>query len=73
MNFKKKYNLPEHLRDGTALPRSQEERLLRIRQRIEAGYYEGERIMKAVADAFLEPPESRRAGEQALASPQREG
>ena len=63
MNFKKKYNLPEHLSDAGGLPRNQEERLLWIRQRVEKGYYESERIKKAVAEAFLDPPNNRRAGD----------
>ena len=63
MKFKKTYILPEHLSDAEALPRSQEERLLRIRQRVEQGYYESERIKKAVAEAFLDPHSNRRAGD----------
>ena len=63
MKFKKNYIMPEHLCDARGLPRSQEERLLWIRQRVEQGYYESERIKKAVAEAFLDPPSSRRAGD----------
>ena len=63
MKFKKTYILPEHLCDGGSLPRSQEERLLWIRQRIEQDYYESERMKKAVAEAFLDPPRNRRAGD----------
>ena len=63
MKFKKKYILPEHLYGAGGLPRSQEERLLWIRQRVEQGYYDSERIKKAVAEAFLDPPSNRRAGD----------
>ena len=63
MKFKKIYNLPEHLCDARGLPRNQEERLLWIRQRIEQGYYESDRIKKAVAEAFLDPACHRRAGD----------
>jgi hypothetical protein len=63
MKFKKNYILPEHLCDAGGLPRSQEERLLWIRQRVVQGYYESERIKKAVAEAFLDPPSNRRAGD----------
>ena len=65
MNFKKRYVLPEHLRDGTGLPRSKRERLLVIKRRIEEGYYETERVKLAVAEAFLDPPSFCRAGDQA--------
>lgn len=63
MNFKKNYPLPEHLSDEDALPRSQEERLMWIRLRVEKGYYESERVKKAVAEAFMDPPTHRRAGD----------
>ena len=68
MNFKKRYILPEHLRDGRGLPRSRTERLLMIRRRIEEGYYDTERVKLAVAEAFLDPPGFRRAGDQAYPS-----
>ena len=64
MNFKKEYTVPEHLRDGQGLPRNREERLLWIKQKVEEGYYDSERIMEAVAEAFLEPYEVRRAGDK---------
>lgn len=64
MNFKQDYNLPEHLQDESGLPRSREERLLWIKRRVENGYYNTDRVMRAVADAFMEPSEARRAGER---------
>ncbi len=63
MKFKRTYTLPEHLTEGGGLPRSQEERLMWIRQRVEMGYYESDRMKKAVAEAFLDPPSHRRAGD----------
>jgi hypothetical protein len=60
--------LPDHLRDHRGLPRNHEERLLQIRQRIDQGYYESQRVKLAVAEAFLEPPQERRAGDQAFPS-----
>ena len=65
MNLKKKYALPEHLKDKKGLPRSQEERLLMIKRRVEDGFYESQQVKLAVADAFLDPPYFRRAGDQA--------
>jgi len=65
MKFKRDYKVPEHLREEGGLPRSQDERLLWIRQRVEDGYYESERVKKAVADAFIDPPSYRRAGDSA--------
>lgn len=65
MNFKRDYKVPEHLREDGGLPRSQDERLLWIRQRVEDGYYETPRVKKAVADAFIDPPNYRRAGDSA--------
>ena len=62
MNFKKEQILPEHLQDAGGLPRNREERLLWIKRKVEEGYYDSERVIKAVADAFLEPQEVRRAG-----------
>ena len=70
MNFKKKISLPAHLQDAQGLPRSHEERILWIKRRVAEGYYDGENILKAVAEAFLEPSEFRRAGDQALAGGQ---
>ena len=70
MKFKKKNSLPEHLQSAQGLPRSHEERLLWIKRRVEEGYYDGENIIKAVAEAFLDPPDYRRAGEQALSGGQ---
>ncbi len=49
MKFKRTYTLPEHLTEGGGLPRSQDERLMWIRQRVEMGYYESDRMKKAVA------------------------
>ena len=69
MKFKNEYNLPSHLSEEGGLPRSQDERLLWIKQRVEAGYYESDRTTQAVAEAFLDPPTMRRAGDQAV--PQR--
>ena len=66
MNFKNEYTLPTHLSEGGGLPRSQEERLLWIKLRVENGYYESDRIIEAVAEAFLDPPTMRRAGDQAV-------
>ena len=66
MNFKKENYLPTHLRNENGLPRSQEERLLWIRQRVEDGYYESHRIKQAVAEAFLEPKPKHRAGGQVI-------
>ncbi len=66
MNFKKENYLPSHLRSENGLPRSQEERLLWIRQRVEDGYYESHRIKQAVAEAFLEPKPKHRAGGQVI-------
>ena len=63
MNFKKKSFLPSHLQEARGLPRSHEERLKWIRQRVEEGYYDGEKIKRAVADAFMDPPDFRRAGD----------
>lgn len=65
MNFKD-YPLPEHLKDGEGLPRNHQERLLWIKRRVEEGYYDDVRILKAVAEAFLDPPVNRRAGDQAV-------
>lgn len=64
MNFKHSYTLPEHLQDEDGLPRSREERLLWIKRRVEDGYYDSDRVIRAVADAFMEPGEARRAGER---------
>jgi hypothetical protein len=64
MNFKNEYSVPAHLKDGQGLPRNHEERLLWIKQKVEDGYYDSERVMKAVADAFLEPYDVRRAGDK---------
>jgi hypothetical protein len=66
MKFKNDYNLPAHLQEEGGLPRSPEERLLWIKQRVEGGYYESARVKQAVAEAFLDPPTVRRAGEQAM-------
>ena len=66
MKLKNEYILPSHLRNEGGLPRSQDERLLWIKQRVEAGYYESDKIRQAVAEAFLEPPVMRRAGDQAI-------
>ncbi len=62
MNFKTPYTLPDHLKESDALPRNREERLLWIKRKVEEGYYDRERVLHAVADAFLEPTEVRRAG-----------
>ena len=66
MKFKNVDNLPSHLSESGGLPRSRAERLLWIKLRIEDGYYESDRIRQAVADAFMDPPTIRRAGEQAV-------
>ncbi len=68
MNFKNKYTLPDHLEDGRGLPRNNDERLLWIKSRVEKGYYDTERVLQAVAEAFMDPPEVRRAGDQAVPS-----
>ena len=64
MNFKQSYTLPEHLQDEDGLPRSREERLLWIKRRVESGYYNSDRVLRAVAEAFMDPDEARRAGER---------
>lgn len=64
MNFKSDYPLPSHLEADDGLPRNREERLLWIRRKVEEGYYDDERVIRAVADAFLEPNEARRAGDK---------
>ena len=56
---------PEHMRDGRAVPRNRQERLLLIRRRVTQGYYDSLCIRRAVAEAFLEPRQERRAGDQA--------
>ena len=55
MNFKAEYTLPEHMENDRGLPRSREERLLWVKRKVEDGYYDSAQIMKAVADAFIEP------------------
>lgn len=64
MNFKHEYALPDHLQHDDGLPRNRPERLLWIKCRVEEGYYDTDRVRLAVADAFLEPNELRRAGER---------
>ena len=64
MNFKREYSLPSHLEDDDGLPRNREERLLWIRRKVQQGYYDETRVIRAVADAFLEPNEVRRAGDR---------
>ena len=64
MNFKRKYSLPTHLEDDVGLPRNREERLLWIRLKVQEGYYDDAHVIRAVADAFLEPNEARRAGDR---------
>jgi hypothetical protein len=65
MNFKRDYSLPRHLADDTGLPRNREERLMWIRRKVQEGYYDDRHVIRAVADAFLEPNEARRAGDRA--------
>lgn len=65
MNLKD-YSLPQHLKDQEGLPRNHQERLLWIKRRVEEGFYDKAKILKAVAEAFLDPPEKRRAGDQAV-------
>jgi hypothetical protein len=65
MNFKE-YALPHHLKDQEGLPRSHQERLLWIKRRVEEGFYDKASILKAVAEALLDPPQKRRAGDQAV-------
>jgi hypothetical protein len=65
MEWSEDLALPEHLQDGEGLPRSQSERLLVIRRRVREGFYDSRRVVMAVADAFLDPPMARRAGDQA--------
>ena len=50
------------------MPRNNDERLLWIKSRVEKGYYDTERVLQAVAEAFMDPPEVRRAGDQAVPS-----
>lgn len=64
MNFKNEYTLPSHMAGDQGLPRNREERLLWIRRKVQDGYYDEDRVIRAVADAFLEPGEGRRAGDQ---------
>ena len=64
MNFKTPYILPDHLKESAALPRNRAERLLWIKRKVEEGYYDRVRVLNAVADAFLEPTEARRAGDR---------
>jgi hypothetical protein len=66
MNFKAKYSLPLHMQEANGLPRSQTERLMWIKRRVEEGYYDTEKVIIAVANAFLEQPDNRRAGDQAF-------
>jgi hypothetical protein len=66
MKFKRENSLPSHMRHNDALPRSRQERLVWIRQKVEAGYYEQRRVLKAVAEAFINPSEKRRAGDQSV-------
>jgi hypothetical protein len=68
MNFKD-YPLPPHLKEEEGLPRSHQERLLWIKRRVEEGFYNKAKVLKAVAEAFLDPPEKRRAGDQAVPDP----
>ena len=59
-------SLPPHLKCEGGLPRSHQERLLWIKRRVEEGFYNKAKVLKAVAEAFLDPPEKRRAGDQAV-------
>lgn len=63
MNFKRQYSVPSHLEQDDGLPRNREERLLWIRRKVQDGYYDEDRVIRAVADAFLDPTEGRRAGD----------
>ena len=66
MKIKKAYTLPQHMegKEG-GLPRSHSERILWIKRKVEEGYYDTERVKIAVAEAFLNPSEVRRAGDNA--------
>ena len=64
MNFKREHILPSHLLDDDGLPRNREERLLWIRRKVQDGYYDEDRVIRAVAEAFLDPSEGRRAGDR---------
>lgn len=64
MNFKRQYSVPSHLEEDDGLPRNREERLLWIRRKVQDGYYDEDRVIRAVADAFLDPTDGRRAGER---------
>jgi len=68
MKLNNSESLPEHLQDPQGLPRNRAERLLWIKRKVDDGYYEENNILEAVAEAFLDPPTNRRAGEQALPS-----
>ncbi|MCC7262714.1 MAG: hypothetical protein IT369_09365 [Candidatus Latescibacteria bacterium] len=68
MNFRD-YTLPPHLKEQEGLPRSHQERLLWIKRRVEEGFYEKANVLQAVAEAFLDPPDKRRAGDQATPEP----
>ena len=48
------------------LSRNQQERIVWIRRKVAEGYYDSQRVKLAVAEAFLDPPPGRRAGEQAV-------
>lgn len=65
MNFKNETHLPSHLATDDGLPRNREERLLWIRRKVESGYYDDSTVIRAVADAFIDPNEARRAGDKA--------
>ncbi len=64
MNFKREYSVPRHLEDEDGLPRNRDERLLWIRRKVQDGYYDEDRVIRAVAEAFLDPSEGRRAGDR---------
>ena len=63
MNFKNEYSLPSHLESDDGLPRNRDERLMWIRRKVQEGYYERSDVMRAVADAFIDPSEARRAAD----------
>ena len=64
MNFKRQYSVPSHLEEDDGLPRNREERLLWIRRKVQDGYYDEDRVIRAVAEAFLDPTDGRRAGDR---------
>ena len=64
MNFKSEYSLPSHMEGDEGLPRNREERLLWIRRKVQDGYYDNERVIRAVPTRFWNRVRVERAGDQ---------